>query len=1078
MKKILYFLLCAVLFSCSDEVINPVVRPVITEETLLERGSDIYDIDVPGNSDWTVISNPYWAAPMEFGGKAGTAIELFVETNDADAARRDSLVVELADGGTICIPIRQHGLATAGVNDDGITISANALKRTKGVGYGVNVIEKATDVGMKYNVKSSPFNLSNLKQVINAMGWVDAIIEEDVYSSRYESMTGNTTGAIANQLAVNAGIEVGIKAFKFGVEAGYSKASDNSKKTSYAMLEMQHIVGSRYFRAGLMRYLAEHEEKYSNYITVKDTIKPSIFASTFVENVDKLKKNPGDISAMKVLIDRYGTHVIYHGTLGGELKVSMQMEEENSNESSKIHAALSLSSKLISGDASVELSGDEESAQQNTRLSLRSYGGKNEFTLDPNSTFASFANEVRNKTKMDKWVSLILNKTSLALIDMETIPIWDLMPTEELRDSLRHYVVGPYQRSMYGDDFKPDLYEVNGYDVTTNFPGYGSVYIPEIDMQIVFERTIIKELDTNELSTVVYSGTKDNVNRDRGFFVGSTTRKPCKFHREKNGKFTTEEFDRLTKTAISELYVDVTGDITIAPKVNDDMYVTCSVNNWKYDISVLTSDWTFEENFTVTGTTDHCIHIADSTMLTLDNVTINNQIVCDGNASIVLADGTTNTITQGIVNGPEGTTLTIGGAGSLTATGKSDYPGIGNGKGNIVINGGTVEATGGDRAAGIGSGKKGVCGDITITKGVKAVKATCGTGDTCVPIGAGDDGTCGTVTIESGARVEEVNPNIVDISNIDSPFFVNRDMRITGTTDQLIQLESTCKLTLANVTINNKIECLGGGQIILLDNTTNKVGGGISSLGTVLQISGNGSLFVSAPERTPAISGLDIFIMGGNIEAKGGSEAAAIGSHYRGNCNRIVISGGTVKAFGGQGGAGIGSGMRGTCGDIKIMSGTVVAVGGSSGGAGIGSGNDATCGVISISGGDVTASTEVNAAAIGTGTSGHGKDIIITGGSIDAKCGANGPGIGYGVDTQDDCGNITISGGSVRAIGGANGAGIGSGALSNCKDITIKKTVKEVYAKKGGSKAQSIGAGREASCGHVTIEEGANVTQE
>mgnify|MGYP000411747599 FL=1 len=65
--------------------------------------------------------------------------------------------------------------------------------------------------------------------------------------------------AIANQLSINAGIEVGISAFKGSVEGGYSKNESGNERMSYAMEEIQHIVGSRYMRAGMLRYLAQHE---------------------------------------------------------------------------------------------------------------------------------------------------------------------------------------------------------------------------------------------------------------------------------------------------------------------------------------------------------------------------------------------------------------------------------------------------------------------------------------------------------------------------------------------------------------------------------------------------------------------------------------------------------------------------------------------------------------------------------------------------------------------------------------------------------------------------------------------------
>ena len=192
------------------------------------------------------------------------------------------------------------------------------------------------------------------------------------------------------------------------------------------------------------------------------------------------------------------------------------------------------------------------------------------------------------------------------------------------------------------------------------------------------------------------------------------------------------------------------------------------------------------------------ISIAAGATVTLAGVTINGVnssdykwagITCEGDATIILKDGTTNTVTgfhqeyPGI-HVPSGT-LTIkgetegtgkliassngGGAGigggygidcgnieiqggKITATGGSSAAGIGSGSGgtcsDITISGGTVEATGGENGAGIGSGFNAGCGDIKITSGVTKVTAKKGGGaPNSIGKGNGRGASCGTVTI-------------------------------------------------------------------------------------------------------------------------------------------------------------------------------------------------------------------------------------------------------------------------------------------------------------------------------------------
>ena len=117
----------------------------------------------------------------------------------------------------------------------------------------------------------------------------------------------------------------------------------------------------------------------------------------------------------------------------------------------------------------------------------------------------------------------------------------------------------------------------------------------------------------------------------------------------------------------------------------------------------------------------------------------------------------------------EGSTLTIGGTGSLEAYGGSQNntskgAGIGgyhihgekNGVncGHIVINSGTITAVGNTGCAGIGSGRRASCDGITINGGT----VTASNDGEAADIGSGQNGSCGNITI-SGGTVEATGGN-------------------------------------------------------------------------------------------------------------------------------------------------------------------------------------------------------------------------------------------------------------------------------------------------------------------------------
>ena len=153
----------------------------------------------------------------------------------------------------------------------------------------------------------------------------------------------------------------------------------------------------------------------------------------------------------------------------------------------------------------------------------------------------------------------------------------------------------------------------------------------------------------------------------------------------------------------------------------------------------------------------------------LSGVTISgDQIACSGDATIILMGSNSVSAadnTAAIKIGDSGTTLTITGSGSLTATGGKKGAGIGTGYandasvagGNIEINGGTIYATGGMSSAAIGTGyaytdgsRSNTCGTITINGG--SVTAT--GGDAAAGIGTasanGSSNECGAITINGG----------------------------------------------------------------------------------------------------------------------------------------------------------------------------------------------------------------------------------------------------------------------------------------------------------------------------------------
>lgn len=142
------------------------------------------------------------------------------------------------------------------------------------------------------------------------------------------------------------------------------------------------------------------------------------------------------------------------------------------------------------------------------------------------------------------------------------------------------------------------------------------------------------------------------------------------------------------------------------------------------------------------STTGNYITIGDGGTLILAGVNIYREktsIACSGDATIIIADGTTNLMDSGykaccIAVGPAGKKLTI----------KGEYEGTG------IING---EADG--YCAGIGAGENGTCGDIEILSGNIIIRggeyaAGIGTGGADTSPYSTKESICGNISISGG----------------------------------------------------------------------------------------------------------------------------------------------------------------------------------------------------------------------------------------------------------------------------------------------------------------------------------------
>jgi len=453
------------------------------------------------------------------------------------------------------------------------------------------------------------------------------------------------------------------------------------------------------------------------------------------------------------------------------------------------------------------------------------------------------------------------------------------------------------------------------------------------------------------------------------------------------------------------------------------------------------------QTLTGTGGANTHITIANGAIVTLSGVTITNianddyhlwaGISCEGNATIILAEGTTNTVKGGYGSFPgvtvqSGKTLTIRGSGTLIAGSKANGAGIGSGYrncGNIVIEGGTIIATGGRGAAGIGSGKNNYCGKITITDGVTSVTAKAGTG---APhsIGSGSNSSVGTVTI-GGVVTGSIPQSPFTYNPSDTtPYTVTFDANGgEGSMDAQEFVSNTPQALTANSFTRTNYEFDGW------NTAANGSGYAYREGQTILNL-GNVTLYA---QWKPSLIAKPLNSNTGDVELEDGDVVSGTGG---GNTHVTIADGATVTLY-----------------NVNITNTTYDSNHKWAGITCLGNATIIVKGANAVKGG-------FDAAGIFVPSD---KTLTITGeGSLTATGGSNSAGIGGNKKT--DCGNIIIEGGTIIAIGGFYAAGIGGGLFGSCGDITITGDVTRVSATTDMSYGKAIiGKGYDGSVGTITI---------
>lgn len=241
-----------------------------------------------------------------------------------------------------------------------------------------------------------------------------------------EVVTGKTREEYVENYTVSAGVEGQYAGFTASVETNFSEKALGTQEYSYATL--RHMTKKQILK------IYENETAAD----LKDCV-----SDIFTDDVNKAAGSSGLAAAAKLLVDKYGTHVITGFALGGSLEYSMAADastcETETNWSLAVKAGFEqegVGSASTSDAVSALNNLKNEASGFESKLICR--GGQSQYT---SSGYGENAGKVSET--YSNWLTSLEDKNLWVMVDYEgssLIPLWEFIEDKNLAKAVKDEV--------------------------------------------------------------------------------------------------------------------------------------------------------------------------------------------------------------------------------------------------------------------------------------------------------------------------------------------------------------------------------------------------------------------------------------------------------------------------------------------------------------------------------------------------------------------------------------------------------------------------------------------------------------
>ena len=413
------FLLCEVTSCCDEYLPTSQDTPNFPKEVFeVSRMYDAYQLPITEEKGCYLVSKGDFFFLSDTTIQSGKEITLEVEQNPDSQSRQGDIQIFSPDG----ILVHTINIVQKGKNSQSNAAAyAGALQRSYGVGYGYNALDEYAS----YNsVKDQVISLPALRRY-EQQNYSTYIYDDFATDTETSILEGEDSEELSKSLSVQANLGIDALFFRAHLNFGYSQSDLKSTDFSFCTIMNKYKMASR------------HLEPYDLVeIVRKDS---TILTAGFRHLANKIINNAkGDDLNYNIamLIETYGTHLIYHADLGGKLEYCSTFERAALNNQTTLSIAAQVSfANMLNFSMGQADQNTYEQISERYSCNITAKGGDVALTTQ----IINHIGKQIPKGIIDQWyksVKMDLNEpknSNVELIDFKLIPIYELFPDDAKR---------------------------------------------------------------------------------------------------------------------------------------------------------------------------------------------------------------------------------------------------------------------------------------------------------------------------------------------------------------------------------------------------------------------------------------------------------------------------------------------------------------------------------------------------------------------------------------------------------------------------------------------------------------------